>query len=88
MIKKRTEDLISNQLLYFSIFFTSILFSLIHYENFQIDSFYFSLMLSLIAFLPGALYLAYVRFKGGLIYSTITHFLMNLSILTINEIIY
>jgi membrane protease YdiL (CAAX protease family) len=86
--KRRSENLISNQLLYFSIFFTSILFSLIHYKNFQIDSLNFSLTLSLLAFLPGALFLAYVRYKKGLVYSVLVHFLFNLLTLTINGIIY
>jgi len=86
--KRRSENIISNQLLYFSIFFTSILFSLIHYKNFQIDSLNFSLTLSLIAFLPGALFLAYVRYKKGLVYSVLVHFLFNLLTLTINGIIY
>jgi membrane protease YdiL (CAAX protease family) len=86
--KRRSENIISNQLLYFSIFFTSILFSLIHYKNFQIDSLNFSLTLSLIAFLPGALFLAYVRYKKGLVYSILVHFLFNLLTLTINGIKY
>lgn len=86
--KRRNDSRISQQTLYFSVFFTSVLFSIIHYQNFAIDSLSFSLALSLIAFLPGALFLVYVRYHGGLVYSIIAHFLLNLSTLIINGLIY
>ena len=86
--RSNSEKEISNSVLYVSALFTSVIFSVIHYKNFSSGSLNFDLVLSLMAFFPGALFLVYVRYNGGLFQSILGHIALNFFTLSINTLIY
>jgi membrane protease YdiL (CAAX protease family) len=79
---------LSTTSLIISVLFTSLLFSLMHSSNFQLDSLGLNFFLSIVSFFPGSLFLALMRIKEGLILSAITHSILNFSILALNQFIY
>jgi membrane protease YdiL (CAAX protease family) len=79
---------ISKISLVISFFYSSLLFSFVHSSNFQLESAQLKLFLSIVTFFPGAIFLGLIRIKEGLVLSTITHSIMNLSILSLNQVIY
>lgn len=79
---------ISKISLIISAFYTSLLFSFVHSSNFQLESVQLELLLSIVSFFPGAIFLVLIRIREGLILSTITHSILNFSILGLNQIIY
>ncbi|WP_373397049.1 type II CAAX prenyl endopeptidase Rce1 family protein [Algoriphagus halophilus] len=86
--KHLNEKAISNFLIFLLCFFSSILFSVVHYSNISHDSEKISILLSVICYFPGALFLSFVRYKGGLFLSIFLHILINVSILFINNLVY
>jgi len=80
--------LISNRLLYISALFSSFLFAFSHLREIQVESLGDSLLISFVAFFPGAIFLTYIRYKNGIVAAIITHVALNISILLLNTIIY
>jgi hypothetical protein len=71
------------------VFSSAVIFSIMHVITIDdIDSILIKIMLCLVAFLPTALYLTYVRVRYGFIYAILAHALLNGIALSLNSVIY
>jgi hypothetical protein len=80
---------LSNNLYNVLVFSSAVIFSIMHIITIDdIDSIFIRIFLCLVAFLPTAIYLTYVRVRYGFIYAIFVHALLNGVALSLNSVIY
>jgi hypothetical protein len=70
------------------VFSSAIIFAIIHVNTLDdIDSIFIKILLCLIAYIPVAIYLTYVRVRYGFIYAILAHAFLNGNTILLNSII-